>query len=79
MPEETQKQPPYTMKIQRKIVDQLGLKLYDKVSAAVAEIIANSYDADAETVTVSLPLSKALATNKNGQPEDKGYVIDILL
>ena len=53
---------PYLMKIRRTIVDDLGLKLYDKVSAVVAELIANSYDADAEEVIVKLPLGKTLAS-----------------
>jgi len=68
---------PYTMRVERKIVDKLGLKLYDKIAAVVAEIIANSYDADAEVVTVRLPLGKALAVKKKGKIEQKGYVIEI--
>ena len=38
----------YTMRISRLTVDKLGVKLYDRVSAVLAELIANSYDADAE-------------------------------
>ena len=68
---------PYTMRIERKIVDKLGLKLYDKIAAVVAEIIANSYDADAELVTIHLPLGKSLAVMKKGGIEQKGYVIEI--
>src|SRR3989338_8949894 len=67
----------YTMRIERTIVDDLGLKLYDKVSAAIAEIIANSYDADAENVTVEVPLGKALATHQKGKVVQSGYVIKI--
>jgi len=72
-----QSMPRYTMRIERKIVDKLGLKLYDKIAAVVAETIANSYDADAELVTVRLPLGKALAVRKKGKIEQKGYVIEI--
>lgn len=68
---------PYTMKIERTIIDKLGLKLYDKVSAVVAETIANSYDADAENVTVRVPLGKVLAIKKGETIEQKGYVIEI--
>ena len=50
----------YTMRISRTTIDKLGIKLYDKVSAAVAELIANAYDADAENVTVTLPLNRWL-------------------
>jgi len=68
---------PYTMKIERTIIDKLGLKLYDKVSAVVAEIIANAYDADAEDVIVRVPLGKVLAIKKGKSIEQKGYVIEI--
>lgn len=51
----------YSMRLSRLTVDKLGVKLYDKASAVVAELIANAYDADAENVTVSLPIGTALA------------------
>ncbi|MFE6972463.1 ATP-binding protein [Streptomyces sp. NPDC057682] len=46
---------PYTMKISRLTIDKLGIKLYDRVSAVLAELISNAYDADAEKVDISLP------------------------
>ncbi len=67
----------YTMVIERTIVDDLGVKLYDKVSAAITEIIANSYDADAENVTVEAPLGKALATHQKEQLVQSAYTIKI--
>jgi len=69
---------PYRMKIERTIVDKLGLNMYDKVSAVVAELIANSFDADAETVVVKLPLGKALAVHTGEGLEQKGYTIEIV-
>jgi hypothetical protein len=54
--------PGYDLKITRLTIDKLGVKLYDKVSAVVAEVIANSYDADATEVTVELPLGTELAS-----------------
>ena len=45
----------YTMRISRRTVDKLGVKLYDKVSAVIAELIANSYDADAREVCSTCP------------------------
>ncbi|MCP4364225.1 MAG: ATP-binding protein [Planctomycetes bacterium] len=66
------------MKIERKIVDKLGLKLYDKVSAVVAEIIANSYDADAENVLVKLPLDKALAVRRGKNIDEKGHILEVI-
>lgn len=53
---------PYRMRISRLTVDKLGIKLYDRVSAVLAEIIANAYDADATKVTVRLPFGSWLAS-----------------
>lgn len=69
----------YTMSISRLTVDKLGVKLYDSVSAVVAELIANCYDADATQVTVRLPLSTLLARKgTGGAPEDAGYVVEVV-
>lgn len=66
----------YTMKITRGTVDKLGVKLYDKVSAVIAELVANAYDADAELVEIELPLNTELARKgKDGEIEDKGFDI----
>lgn len=71
-------QRPYELRISRLTVEKLGVKLYDRVSAVVAELIANSYDADAEEVHVRLPLSTLLATKqKQGPPKDHDYVIEV--
>lgn len=78
MVKKTNTSPQYSMKIEQKIVDKLGLKLYDKVSAAVAEIVANSYDADAENVRIKVPLNKALAVRKGKEIEEKGYVVEVI-
>ena len=53
--------PRYVMRISRMTVDKLGVRLYDRVSAVVAELVANAYDADAESVIVRLPLATLLA------------------
>lgn len=67
----------YHLRISRLTVDKLGVKLYDKVSAVIAELIANGYDADAETVTVRVPLNVQLATTAGGSVQDRGLVIDV--
>jgi hypothetical protein len=61
-------------------IDKLGVKLYDRVSVVVAELIANAYDAGAENVWVDGSLSTALASKnpKTGEPEDKGYAIVVI-
>jgi len=38
-----------------RIIDQLGIQMYQSPVAAVAELVANAWDADAETVKISLP------------------------
>ena len=56
-------------------VDKLGVKLYDRVSAVIAELVANGYDADAETVTIKAPMGTYLATLSQGKIHDTGHTI----
>jgi len=68
----------YEMRISRLTVDKLGVKLYDRASAVVAELIANAYDADAELVTVTLPLARQLAQkHADGSHDDLGFTITV--
>ncbi len=67
----------YTMTISRLTVDKLGVKLYDRVSAVIAELVSNSYDADAIEVEITAPMGEFLATKPNNQLIDKGYTIEI--
>lgn len=67
----------YKMTISRLTVDKLGVKLYDKVSAVLAELVSNSYDADATKVTIKAPMGEFLATKNNNQLQDKGYTIEV--
>lgn len=67
----------YVMKISRLTVDKLGVKLYDKVSAVIAELVANSYDADATEVTITAPMGQHLATRHQGKVVDKGFTIEV--
>lgn len=59
---------PYAMRISRLTVDKLGIKMYDRVSAVLAEVIANAYDADAEHVKVRLPWGVFLAAKPGSAP-----------
>ena len=67
----------YTMRISRLTIDKLGIQMYDRVSAVLAELIANAYDADAEHVNIKLPFGKYLARKVEGQIEDQGFAITI--
>ena len=66
------------MRISRLTVDKLGVKLYDKVSAVIAELIANAYDADACNVEVHAPMGQFLATRTGGAVGDKGFDIQVI-
>ena len=68
----------YTMRISRLTVDKLGVKLYDRVSAVIAELISNAYDADATEVFVRAPMGEFLATRAGGVISDKGFEIRIV-
>jgi len=68
------------MTISRLTVDKLGVRLYDKVSAVLAELIANSYDADATKVEVFAPMGQYLAQkaqNIKKEVQDKGFIIEV--
>src|SRR5580658_99908 len=67
----------YKLRISRLTIDKLGVKLYDRVSAVVAELVENSHDADAKKVWVEVPLNTVLAAKDpdTGEPVDKGYEI----
>jgi hypothetical protein len=55
------------MKISRLTIDKLGVKLYDKASAVVSELVANSYDADAKSVIIDIPLGTELSPSEKHQ------------
>jgi len=65
----------YTMRISRLTVDKLGIQMYDRVSAVLAELIANAYDADAEHVKIMLPFGEYLARQISGEIVDQGFEI----
>ncbi|MCX6376210.1 MAG: ATP-binding protein, partial [Armatimonadetes bacterium] len=67
----------YVMPISRLTVDKLGVKLYDKVSAVIAELVANGYDADAASVKVRAPMGVNLATKEGGVVKDAGHEIEV--
>ena len=67
--------PKYRMKISRLTVDKLGVKLYDRVSAVIAELVSNSYDADATKVVITAPMGEYLAARVADEIKDRGYEI----
>ena len=67
----------YKMTISWLTVDKLGIKLYDKVSAVIAELVSNSYDADATEVRIEAPLGRYLTT-KADKGDDPKYEIKVI-
>ena len=65
------------MRISRLTVENIGIKLYDKVAAVLTEVIANCYDADAEHVVIRAPLNTYLAKKSGGVLEDLGHEVEI--
>lgn len=63
----------YVMRISRLTVEKLGVKLYDTVSAAIAELVANAYDADAEHVRITTRLGGQLAESDTIEVVDDGH------
>ena len=66
----------YTLRISRLTIDKLGIQMYDRVSAVLAELIANAYDADAENVTVTLPLSTTLGSIQADSESEEIRIVD---
>ncbi|MGC2207524.1 MAG: ATP-binding protein [Candidatus Dormiibacterota bacterium] len=58
--------PPLKLAFHGRIIDHLGLQMYQSPVAAVAEMIANCWDADAKVVRITLP---------KGDSQDKSYEI----
>ncbi|AEJ40347.1 hypothetical protein TPY_2179 [Sulfobacillus acidophilus TPY] len=68
----------YQMVISRQTIDKLGIKLYDRVSAVLAELIANAYDADATFVRIFAPLGVYLTSKTSDfHEQDQQYTIII--
>lgn len=65
----------YTLRIGRRTIDKLGIRLYDRAAAVIAELVSNAYDADAENVTIHAPLGEWLANKKDGKIISSSYSI----
>lgn len=52
------------------IIEHLGINLYSEVHSSVSELLANSYDAEAKNVTITLPLGVTLGL------EDQKIIIE---
>ena len=55
--------PKYQMSINLNVLNHLGLKLYSNVPAVLSEVVANSWDADAETVDIEIKSDQITITD----------------
>ncbi|GAA0479242.1 hypothetical protein GCM10009096_21610 [Parasphingorhabdus litoris] len=59
------------LKFHGRIIDSLGIQMYQSPVAAIAELVANAWDADAEVVEISLP--KSLSSGSRFTIKDTGH------
>lgn len=48
----------YKIKLDRSVLKQLGSQLYGDTPSVIAELVANSYDADAKNVWITVDTSQ---------------------
>lgn len=61
----------YKMTLSLNLLNHLGINLYSNVPAVLSEVVANSWDADAEFVTIQISNSEIIITDDgNGMTKD---------
>lgn len=71
---------PLEMSISLNVLEHLGMNLYSNVPAVLSEIVANSWDADAQNVTVTIEKSqKRIMIEDDGAGMTRDEVIDQFL
>lgn len=74
------KQRALTMRISLNALEHLGMNLYSNVPAVLSEIVANSWDADAENVTVTIDKpNETITIEDDGTGMSRDDVIDHFL
>jgi len=64
---------PLVLKFGGSLVEQLGAQLYPSVTATVAELISNAWDADATKVWVEIPLTEEWSPGSQIVVTDNGH------
>lgn len=70
--------------VEPRLLDHIGLAMYSSMPKAISELVANSYDADAENVRISLPEGNINEKSKiiiqdDGQGMDEKDIRDIYM
>ncbi len=73
LPVESLDSNPLVLKFGGSLVEQLGAQLYPSVTATVAELISNAWDADARNVWVTVPFAQDWAANAELVVLDDGH------
>jgi hypothetical protein len=61
--EEVSKDRPYVMSIGLNVLHHLGINLYSNAAAVLSEAVANAWDADAQTVSITIEEEKIVITD----------------
>jgi hypothetical protein len=61
---EVEPAPPYEMTLSLNVLHHLGLNLYSSMPAVLSEVVANAWDADAATVTITLDIQASPLQSK---------------
>lgn len=69
---------PYVMELDLRVLDHLGIKLYSNAAAVLSEAVANSWDADAQTVQITLE-SDRIVIDDDGTGMDLTQINDRFL
>lgn len=68
--------PPLTLKFDPRTIEHLGVRMYSHVPNAVAELVANAYDADATRVEVRIGVDRSIAVVDDGHGMSRDEVAD---
>ena len=69
-------------KINSRLLDHIGLAMYSSLPKAISELVANSYDADAENVHITIPedLPRGeIIINDDGSGMDRQFIEDVYM
>ena len=64
---------PLTMKFAGEVVKHLGLQMYSGPVPAIAELISNAWDANAEKVQININFGKRISTRSIIEVRDNGH------
>lgn len=67
---------PLTLTFDPRTIEHLGVRMYSHTPNAIAELIANAYDADATQVKIQINSDQSITVEDNGHGMDRDQVAD---